>query len=265
MASWVRRPAVAGQFFPAQPERLRPMVAGFLAAAGRPGAPAPKAIIAPHAGYIYSGPIAGSAFAALAPDAARIRRVLLLGPAHYAAVRGLAASSAAAFASPLGEVPIDGEAVAALLRRPEVRLDDAAHAPEHALEVELPFLQVLLEAFALVPLLVGVAAPAEVAEAITPLVEDETTAVVVSSDLSHYHAYDEARALDRGTAADIEAGRPLEEEQACGRRAINGLLHLARGRGWSARTLDLRSSGDTAGPRDSVVGYGAFGFWARPA
>jgi AmmeMemoRadiSam system protein B len=259
MANWVRRPAVAGQFYPAQPERLRPMLAGFLAAAGGPMGPPPQAIVAPHAGYRYSGPIAASAFAALAPAATRICRVVLLGPAHYAPVRGLAASSAAAFATPLGDVPVDRDAVAALLRRPEVRLDDAAHAPEHALEVELPFLQLSLGDFILVPLLVGVGSAADLAETIAPLLDD-TTALVVSSDLSHYHPYKKARALDRQTAADIEAGRLLAEELACGWRAINGLLHLAADRHWTARTLDLRSSGDTAGTRDRVVGYGAFAF-----
>jgi AmmeMemoRadiSam system protein B len=261
MANWVRRPAVAGHFYPAQPERLRPIIAGFLAAAGGPLGPAPQAIIAPHAGYRYSGPIAASAFAALTPAASRIRRVILLGPAHYAAVRGLAASSAAAFRSPLGDVAVDGEAVATLLQRPEVQVDDAAHEPEHALEVELPFLQTILGDFAVGPLLVGVATPADVAGALAPLLADDTTVVVVSSDLSHYHPYEEARALDWQTAADIEAGRLLAEEQACGWRAINALLHLAADRRWTAQTLDLRNSGDTAGTRDSVVGYGAFVYW----
>jgi hypothetical protein len=238
-------------------------VDGYLELAVGAGGGVPKAIIAPHAGYVYSGAIAGSAYASLTAERGVIRRIILLGPSHHAAFRGLATSSARAFASPLGDVPLDRGAVDRAEALPGVGVDDAAHEPEHCLEVQLPFLQRALNAFELVPLLVGDATPQQVGEVLAALWDGPETRLVVSSDLSHYHAYAAARSLDAAAARAIETLRweDLDEDQACGCRPIRGLLHQARARGLRGRTLDLRNSGDTAGPRDRVVGYGAFAFY----
>jgi AmmeMemoRadiSam system protein B len=257
--SWIRPPAVAGQFYPAAPGALQSMVDEFLADAASHDEPC-RALIAPHAGYIYSGPIAASAYACLVHRGEPIRRVVLLGPAHRVPVRGLAASSAASWATPLGSVRLDEAAIQELVALPQVRYDDRAHAAEHSLEVHLPFLQTVLADFALVPLVVGEATPQEVAEVLAHFAGDEATVLVISSDLSHYQEYERARALDLATSRAIEHLQPLETGQACGRQAINGLLHLARQEGWQAHTLDLRNSGDTAGPPFQVVGYGAYLF-----
>jgi len=258
----VRPAACAGRFYPAEPDTLRHMVREFLKSARLPEGSPPKAIIAPHAGYIYSGPIAGAAYGALGRDREVIQRIVLLGPSHYAPLRGLATSSAEAFASPLGDVPLDRAAVQAAEALPHVTPSDGAHAPEHCLEVQLPFLQLVLGDFSLVPLLVGDATPEEVARVLAALWGGPETRVIVSSDLSHYQGYHAAMALDATTARAIESLRAddVEDDGACGCRPIRGLLHQARKVGLKAKTLDLRNSGDTAGPRDQVVGYGAFVF-----
>lgn len=255
----VRRPAVAGSFYPANAQQLRRMIADYLQAV-RVSGPTPKAIIAPHAGYIYSGPVAASAYAPLATARALIRRVVLLGPAHRVPFRGLAASSATGFATPLGTVPVDREALAQVLTLPQVRVLDEAHAQEHSLEVQLPFLQEVLTDFSIVPLVVGDAAPADVSAVLDVLWDGAETLIVVSSDLSHYYDYDTAQRLDQATSRAIEQLRlqDIQAEQACGRIPVQGLLHAARTHGLRVRTLDLRNSGDTAGPRDAVVGYGAY-------
>jgi MEMO1 family protein len=263
--SLVRSPAVAGSFYPGEAAALAAEVAAYLAEA-RPdpnGARAPKAIIAPHAGYMYSGAIAGSAYARLASLRGRVSRVVLAGPAHRVFVRGAAIPAARAFASPLGTVELDAEALAALSRLPFVEVSDRAHALEHSLEVHLPFLQSVLGEFRLVPVVVGDASPAEAAELLETVWGGDETLVVVSSDLSHYLPYDAARARDRDTAAAIvglEAS--LVPEEACGAAPINGLLAAARRHALAAELVDLRNSGDTAGDRSRVVGYGAFAFRA---
>jgi AmmeMemoRadiSam system protein B len=262
----VRPPAVAGIFYPDDPRELEAEVRRHLEAARaalgpeEARAPAPRSLIAPHAGYVYSGPIAASAYARVASARGKLQRVLLLGPAHRVPVRGLGASSSAAFATPLGHVPLDRDAIERTLELPQVELADAAQAPEHSLEVQLPFLQVVLGDFSLVPFVVGDAAPDEVAEVIELFWDDPGTLLVVSSDLSHYYPYDTARRMDEATTRAIEALRPQDIgfEQACGRIPVQGLLVSARRRGLGARTLDLRSSGDTAGSRDAVVGYGSY-------
>jgi AmmeMemoRadiSam system protein B len=258
----LRYPAVAGLFYPAEPERLRAMLSDFLDRGRRDSdkAPAPKAIIAPHAGFIYSGPVAGTVYARLAPLRGRVTRIVLLGPAHRVAFRGLALPSAEAFLTPLGSVPIDREALAALASLPQVRVLDVAHAQEHSLEVHLPFLQTVLGEFKLVPLAVGEATAEEVAEVLARLWGGPETLIVVSSDLSHYHDYESARRLDAATSQAIEQLRyeDLDADSACGWIPLSGLLYEARRRGMRARTLDLRNSGDTAGTRDRVVGYGAY-------
>jgi AmmeMemoRadiSam system protein B len=220
----------------------------------------PKAIIAPHAGYIYSGPIAATAYARLQPGRDVIRRVVLLGPSHRVAFHGLAVSSAGAFATPLGEISVDRTAIEALLQLPFVHLVDQAHALEHSLEVHLPFLQEVLDRFSLVPIVVGDADPPQVAEVLDLLWDGDETVIVISSDLSHYHDYATAKRMDRATSEAIEALRPedIGYEDACGRLPVSGLLLAARARGLKLKTVDLRNSGDTAGAKDSVVGYGAY-------
>lgn len=261
MKSRVRPPAVAGAFYPDDPRELASAVREHLAAASVPaGEPVPRAVIAPHAGYVYSGPVAASAYARLAPARGRIRRVVLLGPSHRVPLSGVAAPSADAFETPLGLVPVDREAVERLRALPQVEVRDDAHRLEHSLEVHLPFLQEVLGEFLLVPLVVGEATPEEVAEVIEALWDEAGTVVVVSSDLSHYYDYATARRMDAATSRAIESLRPeaIGPEDACGRHPVRGLLLAARRRGLSCRTVDLRSSGDTAGGRDEVVGYGSY-------
>ena len=264
--SHVRPPAVAGRFYPGDAEQLEAEVRRYLNAAQAPddclAPPLVKAIIAPHAGYVYSGPIAATAYVHLACSDIPVRRFVLVGPAHYVPLRGLAVSSADAFLTPLGRVPVDAEGRQAALASRWVRVDDHAHQPEHCLEVQLPFLQVLFPDFSIVPLLVGDAAADEVADALERLWGGPDTRIVISSDLSHYYRGDVARQLDAETAATIVAldAPALREDAACGREPIAGLLALARRHAMTAAALDLRHSGDTGGPPDRVVGYGAFSF-----
>jgi hypothetical protein len=262
----VRPPAVAGAFYPAEPDALRAALHQCFAAAAqpRPTAPVPAAVVVPHAGYVYSGPVAASAYLHMEPARTSIRRVVLLGPSHRVPLRGLALSSAERWATPLGDVDLDTGAATALCDLPQVSIDDRAHTTEHSLEVQVPFLQTVLDDFALVPLVVGAASPDEVAAVIDALWagRDATpdTMVVVSTDLSHYHAYANAVRLDTRTAAAIAALRPdgIGDHDACGARPLRGLLHAAQRRGMTVEQLDLRNSGDTAGDQDRVVGYGAF-------
>ena len=258
----VRPPAVAGRFYPSDPVELRQLITSLLAGVPPATGPAPKALIAPHAGYPYSGPIAASAYAQLLPASDQIKRIILLGPSHYVALKGLATSSAEAFATPLGVVPVDVEAVREVRLLPQVRELDEAHEREHSLEVQLPFLQTVLGDFTLVPLAVGNASAEDISKVFDLLWGGSETRFVISSDLSHYFDSQTARRLDRATAKAIEALKPdgIGEERACGRIPICGLLLAARRHKLRARTVDLRSSGDTAGPRDKVVGYGAFAF-----
>ena len=262
----VRRSAVAGTFYPADPRQREDAVRSCLEQARRapPGrlAPSPKALIVPHAGYVYSGAVAASGYARIAGARQQIERVVLLGPVHREPVRGLAAPDVEAFATPLGPVQLDRAALELVLALPQVQISDAAHAGEHSLEVHLPFLVELLESFSLVPLVVGDATPDEVAEVIELLWGGAETLIVISSDLSHYYDYATARRMDDATSRAIEALAPeqIGYEQACGRIPVQGLLVTARRRGLSVESVDVRNSGDTAGPRDSVVGYGAYVF-----
>jgi AmmeMemoRadiSam system protein B len=257
----IRYPAVAGQFYPGDARRLKQTVDQFLADGSSEGKEAPKAIVAPHAGYIYSGPIAGTAFSYLARANGGVRNVVLIGPAHWAATRGLAVSDSEAFATPLGSIPVNQESYQSIKSLHQISVYERAHEREHCLEVQLPFLQTIFSDFEIVPLVVGDATPDEVAEVLDTLWGGPETAIVISSDLSHYNDYATATRLDKETSKRIESFQPVTEGQACGRRAINGLLHLARQRKMTAKTVDLRNSGDTAGPRDRVVGYGAYVFW----
>lgn len=254
---------MAGHFYPGSAERLSAEVKRLLAAAPEHrGTAAVKALIAPHAGYVYSGPVAATAFAAVKHLSAAIERVVVIGPAHYVAVRGVVVPTVDAFDTPLGRVPIDRGGMSALSEMPCVIASDTPHAPEHALEVELPFLQVVLRSFAVMPLLVGDASPEEVAAILERVWGGEETLIVVSSDLSHYLDYDHARRRDHATAAAIEQldWTRIGPNDACGALAISGLLIQARRRGLGAERLALCSSGDTAGDRQRVVGYGAWAF-----
>jgi AmmeMemoRadiSam system protein B len=249
-------------FYPADARDLEDSVRSYLTLAKSDHTPTPKAVVAPHAGYVYSGPVAGSAYAQLMEHGGEISRVLLLGPSHRVPFRGLAYSEADEFLTPLGAVPVDRAAYAKLEDLPQVRHFEAPFEGEHCLEVQLPFLQLVLERFRIVPLLVGDASADEVAEVIGRLWGGDETLIVISSDLSHYLDYDSARRIDAATSRAIEALHPQDigHDQACGRNPLRGLLLEAERHGLRARTLDLRNSGDTAGPRDRVVGYGAYAF-----
>jgi len=256
----VRPAAVAGMFYPENPAELAAMLHGFLAEA-QPPPLHPKALIAPHAGYIYSGPIAANAYALLQSRRASIKRVVLLGPVHRVWTPGLALPGVDVFETPLGSVVLDQDAIAAIDGLRQVQVHPAAHVQEHSLEVQLPFLQSVLDDFTLVPLAVGGASPEAVAEVLEVLWGGTETLIVVSSDLSHFLAYDQAQHVDRATVHEILVlNSHLTGEQACGCVCVNGLLLAARKRGLSPHLLDLRNSGDTAGDRNRVVGYAAIAF-----
>ncbi|MGZ5429685.1 MAG: AmmeMemoRadiSam system protein B [Thermoanaerobaculia bacterium] len=257
----VRTPAVAGTFYPARPGELERMVDDLLAGALTPeGAPSPAALVVPHAGYVYSGPVAATAYARLRGTAASISRVVAFGPVHYVPVRGAAVPAADAWATPLGEVPIDP----VLRERAVARgaaVDDRPHAPEHALEVQLPFLQrVLAPGFGFLPVAVSDLSAGETADLIDAFFGETGTLVLVSTDLSHYHDLETARRLDRRTADTILArdASALSGEDACGFYPLRGLMDLARRKDLPIELLDLRTSGDTAGDPGRVVGYSAF-------
>jgi MEMO1 family protein len=258
----VRPPAVAGLFYPRDPARLQTEILELLGRGAPPSKVMPKALIAPHAGYVYSGRVAGAAFAKLRANAQTITRVVLIGPAHYVHLVGIAAPRVNAFETPLGQLPVDTETCSQLGSFEFVTKTDAPHGPEHSLEVELPFLQTVLSSFQVVPLVVGDAAPQEVAQLLRQLWDGPETLIVVSSDLSHYHSYESAQRLDLSTAEAIEQGEwaSLGSRRACGWAAVAGLLIETRRRGLGAYRLVLCNSGDTAGSRDRVVGYGAWMF-----
>ncbi|QBQ53496.1 AmmeMemoRadiSam system protein B [Nitrosococcus wardiae] len=257
----LRQPAVAGLFYPADLVALQTQIQNFFKTIGTGGSP-PKAIIAPHAGYRYSGPVAASAYATLQKVQERIHRVILLGPSHRIPFYGIATSQVEGFATPLGIVPVNENDLQLALTLPQVRILDESHALEHSLEVQLPFLQETLGDFSLVPLVVGQTSPKQVKEVLDLFWDSKETLIIVSSDLSHYHDYATAQQLDRATTKAIEVLQPevIHPEQACGYIPMGGLLMAARERGLHGTTLDLRNSGDTAGSRDQVVGYGAYVF-----
>ncbi len=254
-----RPAAVAGTFYPGEPRALAQTVAGMLADADCHPTPSAKALIAPHAGYVYSGPVAATAYRCLEGVAGRLKQVVLLGPAHRVYLDGMAFPSVDAFETPSGTVPLDRAAIEAALYLPATCLSDEAHAREHSLEVHLPFLQALLEDFTLVPVVVGQCAAADVARVLELLWDGEETLILVSSDLSHYHPYGVAREIDARTTEEIlSRSVHLTGEEACGANAINGLMLAARQHGLRVRALDVRNSGDTAGDRQQLVGYGSY-------
>ena len=262
-----RPPAVAGSFYPSEKHALRNVVQEYLGEARASFSRSevwPKALIVPHAGYMYSGAVAGRGFARIEPGAHVIGRVLLLGPSHHVTFDGVAVPSHEAFETPLGSVLIDAEARKRALALPFVRTLDEAHHWEHSLEVQLPFLQETLGQFALLPVAIGNASPDEVRTLLEELWGSDETLVVISSDLSHHHDYETAKRMDQATSRAIEQLEPgqIGRDDACGRTGIRALLEEARRRRLTPRTLDLRSSGDTAGTHDEVVGYGAWSFTA---
>ena len=257
----VRAAAVAGRFYSADPAALRHEVDELLAAVETAGEPAAKAIIAPHAGFMFSGGVAATAYARLRPAAGRIRRVVILGPSHFVPVRGLAASSADWFETPLGRLRVDAGGMATALDSPAVETNDAAHAREHSIETQLPFIQrVLGDDVTIVPLVVGDATPKVIGQVLASLWGDGETAIAISSDLSHFHDNRTAQDLDRTTARLIvgRRGAELGPDNACGFLPIAGLLWNAERHGTAVRTLELRTSADAGAPPESVVGYGAF-------
>lgn len=254
-----RQPAVAGSFYPANPEQLHLMLDQYLTDAAT-DENVPKAIIVPHAGYIYSGSIAASAYARLKKAHDRITRVVVIGPSHRVAFRGLAVSRAESFITPLGRVFIDQAAVQSITHLPFVEYLEQAHTYEHSLEVHLPFLQEVLDNFKIVPIVAGDASPEQVSQVLDALWGGDETLIVISSDLSHYHDYAIAQQMDKSTSQTIEQLQyeRLASESACGKVPVSGLLKLARKKALSITTIDLRNSGDTAGDKTSVVGYGAY-------
>jgi AmmeMemoRadiSam system protein B len=258
----VRNPCVAGYFYPADPAILAATVTNLLSNAPDLNVIAPKAIIAPHAGYIYSGPIAATIYKTLIPHKDLIKRVVLLGPAHRVAFSGIAVTNMDAFATPLGAIPIDLNSIRSVLDVPTVNVFEHAYDTEHSLEVHLPFLQSILTSFSLIPCVVGDADPANVAALLQRLWGGPETLIVISSDLSHYYDYHTAQQLDAATTQAIVelAPQKIKENQACGRLPVKGLLLAAEKLQLTARILDLRNSGDTAGDKNRVVGYGAYHF-----
>jgi AmmeMemoRadiSam system protein B len=259
----IRHPAVSDMFYPGDPRNLHKMLSGYLEQVVSAGDP-PKAIIVPHAGYIYSAPVAASVYARLKSVAEKIERVVLVGPSHHVPFFGLALSNADCFRTPLGDIPLDRQAMAELEAMPCVVHLDKAHAQEHALEVQLPFLQILLNDFTLVPLVVGESSGEEVAEVLACLWGGPETLIVISSDLSHYHDYTTAQRMDRQTSEAILSLDPdaIRYEDACGRIPVQGLMLQAKKLGLHGEIVDLRNSGDTAGNKHQVVGYGAYAFTA---
>ncbi len=258
--SVIRPPAVAGMFYPAESEQLSLDVRQLLAQV-RTHHLHPKALIVPHAGYVYSGAIAATAYATLLPIAARIHRVVLLGPTHRVAVRGLAIPDAQAFDTPLGRVRLDVKAMSSIAHFPQVVTSNEAHALEHSLEVQLPFLQSVLDDFTLLPLAVGMATAEEVAEVLEAVWGGDETLIVISSDLSHYLPYATAQRVDNETVQSIlKLHQPIAHDHACGGTPVSGLIVAAQRHHLTPHLLDLRNSGDTAGSRDQVVGYASFAF-----
>jgi hypothetical protein len=253
-----RPAAVAGLFYPADTAALLRTVSALLAAApaGEEGA---KAIIAPHAGYQYSGPTAAHAYRLLERRRAQIHRVILLGPAHRVYLQGMGLPSVDVFTTPLGDVPLDKTGIRQALEMPGTQISDEAHAEEHSLEVHLPFLQAVLDEFEFVPIVVGDCPAPEVQALLEALWGGDETLVVVSSDLSHFHSWADAREIDANTTARIEAREAtLRGDEACGAHAVNGLMLAAKAHHLEVRTLDVTNSGDTAGDKHRVVGYGAY-------
>ena len=256
----VRSPAVAGTFYPADPEPLRLSLEGMLGSALLPETKTGvRALIVPHAGYVFSGPVAATAYRLLQTQE-RPHRVVVVGPSHFVGFPGMATAGVEGLATPLGVLPVDAELTATAEDQTAVAPNRSAHAHEHSVEVQLPFLQALFDEIPVLALLTGVVEPATVADTLWALMKAEGVIVVISSDLSHYLDYDAGRSRDARTARAVVGLRPdeLALDDACGLTGVQAALLLARRLGWKCSLLDLRSSGDTAGGREAVVGYGSF-------
>jgi len=269
MTALIRQPAVAGSFYPAEPSALQSLIQELFATttlstnehqSGDPASRSIKAIIAPHAGYVYSGPIAANAYQCLREDHHRYDRVLLLGPSHQVALDGLALSSAASYLTPLGPIPIDVDSVQAIGEFDFVSVNDEAHRDEHSIEVHLPFLQSALDDFSLIPIVVGDTDPEHVAQILDLFIEDERTLIVISTDLSHFHDYATAKHKDQLTSNAIlnYQYNDIEYRDACGRNPVKGVLYWAKQHHFKIKLIDLRNSGDTSGDKNRVVGYAAY-------
>jgi len=260
----IRTAALAGSFYPADADQLRHTLADLLNEVETPSG-SPKALIAPHAGYIYSGSTAAKAYANLNSIKNNIKRVVILGPAHRVYVKGMALPNASAFATPLGNIDIDSEGLKKIKHLPQVQFSDEAHAQEHSIEVHLPFLQTCLNKFSLLPIVVGDASPEQVAQVLELLWGNEETLIVISTDLSHFHDYAKSQQIDSATCARIEKMdfARLSPQQACGCRPMSGLLYVARQRQMQIKRLGLCNSGDTAGSKDRVVGYGSWSLYEK--
>jgi len=255
----VREPAVAGMFYPAGADQLRHDIAALLQNAPAASGPLPKVLILPHAGYMYSGGVAATACKLLRTHREGIRRVALFGPAHRVYLEGMAVPSTDAFATPLGTVPLDRKLIDDIATLPGMSVSDDAHQDEHSLEVQLPFLQTVLDEFTLVPVVVGHAAPGQVAVIIDAVWGGPETLIVISSDLSHFLSYEQARKFDATTcSAILTKSSQLSGEQACGANAINGLMQARHCQPLAVETVAMCNSGDTCGDKNRVVGYGAF-------
>ena len=260
----IRPAAVSGMFYPDDPTELTDQISAFLNEASYDLLAIPKVLIVPHAGMVYSGSIAASAYRSLLQYRHVIRKVILLGPAHRTYIKGLGLPTVDQFQTSLGEINLDTKTIKNLVKKfPQVRFSDEAHADEHSLEVQMPFLQEVLGSFRLIPFVVGEASQKEVADVIHHLWGGEECLIVISTDLSHFHAYDRAVELDRITAEQIELfrGDKLWDHAACGRIPLSGLLQVAKEKWMSIQRFDLRNSGDTSGRKDQVVGYGAWGLF----
>jgi len=259
--SAIRPAAVAGTFYPHDPAQLHADIEHMLSNSPA-GTSVPKAIIVPHAGYIYSGSTAACAYAQLVNARTIIKRVVLLGPCHRVPLTGLATSSDDYFETPLGLIPINRASITNIISLPQVTEFDLSHQHEHSLEVQLPFLQEVLDDFTLVPLVVGDTSAEAISEVLEILWGGEETLIVISSDLSHFHDYKTAQSMDNLTCKAIETlnGEAISNEQACGRNPVAGLLQTAQHHNMNVTTLELKNSGDTAGNKDQVVGYGAWMF-----
>ena len=257
----VREPVLLDQFYPADSEILKEAVTGFVHSAESSAERlVPKAVIAPHAGYVYSGPVAGSAYAYVANGKSYFSRVIIIGPSHRSYFTGLALPKTKAFKTPLGEIAVDGNAVSELQHLPFVKVMNEPHELEHCIEVQLPFLQLVLDSFSIVPLLAGEVSPEEICAAISVLMKKPGTLLVVSSDLSHYHSYREAKEIDAETVKCIEAlsDKKISPDCACGHQPIRGLLQYARKEGLQVKAVHVANSFDTSGMSGRVVGYGSF-------
>ncbi|MFA5985491.1 MAG: AmmeMemoRadiSam system protein B [Methylococcaceae bacterium] len=254
-----RQPAVAGMFYPANPGQLHQMLDQYLTDA-ETNAKVPKAIIVPHAGYTFSGAVAASAYARLKKANDLITRVVLIGPSHCLAFKGLAVTRAQTFSTPLGNISVDQKAISQLVKLPYVEFIEEAHAHEHSLEVQLPFLQEMLDNFDIIPIIAGEVSAHEICHILELLWGGEETLIVVSSDLSHYLDYASAKQMDAETSLAIVAlaDEKLAADSACGKTPVCGLIKYAQEQALAIQCIDLRNSGDTAGDKNRVVGYGAY-------